>query len=240
MTAVWLLLGALCAEPSKCRVWVSGDAKVAAEAAVVAHGFTVAREADGGPAKTPLDDRLTVSAKEEKKELIVEVRSVDRPAFVGVGRTRVLVLKGQNKPQVLSGAAKASLGEALEALSRTLQEADSGKTSFRLSMLVNGLELKQRAHAEESLFGCLRGQFNLTGAVTTPEAKNGYLEQELEFLRKKGEPPLSLEQLAGLVRQAMLDGARAPCSTANTPLMGWSVRAEADPNNRAVRVSFKK
>jgi hypothetical protein len=225
-----------CVDRAACRFKVGEDA--ALKEAVEALDLSVG-ELKAEPLKRAGGD-LAFALTSDRRDGLVVVKAVSlqRPATIwGEASARVLaVSKPEWKQRALVAAIKTAVPRALE----DLQVQIAGVRKLLLSVRVSGLDGKTRDHAEKALLPCLKSLYELTGPVSAPELKAGYLDEAIEYLPEKDEPRDSLAWQVGRVREAMLGGLRSRCSVGGGPLQGWATSVTADEINRAVVVSFKR
>lgn len=219
-----------CGDRAVCRFTVPDELKEAA----VGLGLVVG-ELKAEPLKKPLGDvafALTATGP------TVKALSLHRPAAIyGEAAAKVMAVKKPEwKQRALVSAQKVAIVKAMEDLAARI----SGVRKVTLSAQLSGLDEKGRDHVEKSLMPCLKGMFDLVGALSASTVNGGYVDETLEYLPEKDEPRVSLDWQVARVKAAIIGGPRAKCGVAGTSLQGMSTLVSADTVNQAVVVRFKR
>jgi hypothetical protein len=218
--ALWVLaaLGP-CAELPNCTAKLRAPAELqqAGKAALALVRFT-----EGEPKAAPQkiepkvlrgDVAFTIEVEPKGDELVVRALSQHRPPSVyGLARVKPQKLGSPKfKARAVEIALRGGIEEAMTDLAAQLAEgAGQGRRTLKLSLRVNGLDGPTRQYLVETYVPCLKGQFDLLGAVTEPREVAGYLEDELEYAPANDEPREPLEWQVSRLREATV-GRSAQC-----------------------------
>jgi len=223
-----------CADRAVCRFTVSDELKEAAAGLGL-----VAGELKAEPLKKPSGDvAFALTSAVAAGQVGVKAVSLHRAAAVyGEASAKVMAVKKPEwKQRALVSAQKVAIAKAMEDLTARI----AGVRKVTLSAQLSGLDEKGRDHVEKSLMPCLKGLFDLVGALSVPGVSAGYFDEVLEYLPEKDEPRVSLDWQVARVKAAIIGGPRAKCGVAGTSLQGMAALVTADPVNQAVVVRFKR
>ncbi len=239
-----LALGSLdlCQGRAGCELTLTAEPELSAAARAAAQqlglDFKLAeREPQPKAEKKPTDARLAYRVSQRDGEVVVTLRSLDRPVDVyGEARARpTRVPRPEWEARALKVAVRTAMERAAVDFRARAREADLGRRSLTLSMRVSGLGASARADALKAL-QCLERQLDLAGPVSEPSEHAGYLEDTVEYVPKRDEPRDNLPYMAQQVRGWLLSGPRAPCSIAGVA----ETQVEVDELNRAVLISLSR
>ncbi len=249
LTAVLALaLGGLdlCGGRTGCELTVTAEPELLAPARAALDELglkaqVAEREPQPKAEKKPADAKLAYRVSRREGEVVVTLRSLDRPIGVyGEGRSKPTpVPRKEWEARALKVAVKSAMERAAIDFRARAREQDLGRRSIGFSLRVAGLNDGARGEAKHAL-QCLKGQLDLAGPVTEASEHAGYLDESVEYVPKADEPRDNLPYFSQRVRDWLLSGPRAPCSLAGSSLARLTVRVDTDELNHAVVVSFLK
>lgn len=227
-----LVVVVLSAAPVRPAGLEAKDPKLAAAGQVALDALPWSGEAKGA---------LGLTASVDGAKVVVVAKDPARPKVFGQGEAKLQKVKPQFADRALVAALKQAIPKALEDLeARALEAKGQGVRRLRFALQLNGLESKARAHVKESLLPCLKQRLELVGPVTQAEELSGFWEEQVEYAPFPGEPRESLGWHAEQVRESIVGGPKASCTTFGTPLQGYSTNVTVDALNQGVLVTFRR
>lgn len=232
----------LCGSRSGCELTLTAEPKLLesardAAAELKLEAKVTPEEPRPAAAKKPTDAKLAYRVSERDGQVVVTLRSLDRP-IDHYGEAKVKVVKVPKKewePRAYKSAIRTAMEKAAVDFRLRAREADLGRRSVTFSVRLNGLSTGAQGEAQKAL-ECFKSQLDLAGPVTEPVEHDGYLDETVEYLPKADEPRDNLTWFAQRTRDWLSVGPKAPC----TAPAGMHARVDIDALNRAVVVGFSR